>query len=118
MAQLVAVIAGHGNHGSVVGRELKFGQEGAPAALFALLDDAVSEARVGRHTACNGDIADARILRCAYQLLEQDFDDGRLQRGTQVGLMLLDEVGVLLHGIAQRVEERGLPRKMNYLGEN
>ena len=47
IAVLVVVVACHGNHCGVVGRELEFRQERAPAALEALLDDAVAQSRVG-----------------------------------------------------------------------
>lgn len=111
-AQLVAVVARHGDHRGVVGGELEFGQERAPAAPAARLGDAVAQARVGRDAAGDGDVADARLLRGAHELVEQDFDDGRLQRGAEVGLAAFDEPRVGGHGVAQRVEKRSLqPRE-------
>ena len=105
-AVAVAVVSRHGDHRGVVGRELEFGQEGPPAAPCSGLGDAVAQPRVGRDA--SGDVADAGLFRGADELVEQDLDDGCLQRGAEVGLVALDELRVLGHGVAQRVEERGL----------
>ena len=104
--------ARHGDHGRVVGRELEFGQERPPAALPPFGYDAVAQARVGRNAPGDGDVADAGLLRSLDELVQQNRDDGVLQRGAEVGLALLDEVGIFGHTVAQRVEERGLePRE-------
>ena len=42
------------------------------------------------------------------ELLHQDVDDGSLEGGTEVGLTLLDEVGILLQLITEGIEEGGL----------
>ena len=107
VAPQVAVVARHGDHRRVVGRELELRKERSPAAPAARFGDAVAQARVGRDAARDGDVADARLLRGADEFVEQNLDDGPLQRGAEVGLVRLDEVGVCGHGVAQRVEERG-----------
>ena len=70
--------------------------------------DGGTHATVGRYASTDGDGLDARGLDSLAEFVHQDFDDGALQRGGQVGLVLLDEVGILLKGIAQGVEERRL----------
>ena len=53
-------------------------------------------------------MSDARLLDGLLQLLHQHVDDGPLQRCGNVLLVFLNKVGVVLHPLLQRVEERRL----------
>ena len=57
VAPQVAVVARHGDHRRVVGRELELRKERSPAAPAARFGDAVAQARVGRDAARDGDVA-------------------------------------------------------------
>ncbi len=67
--------------------------------------DGVTEARVGRDAAGDGDVADAGFFGSPGQLLKEDVDDGLLEGGSQVGFILLNEPGIFPELVAQEIEE-------------
>ena len=101
----ILVVTGDGDHGGIVGSEDALGDEGPQAVTTGVVLDSGSHAAVGRDSATDGDGLDAGGLDGLAELVHQDLDDSALQRGSQVGLVLLDEVGILLQGVAQGVEE-------------
>ena len=101
----VLVVAGDGDHRGVVGGEDALGDEGAQAVATGIVLDGSTHATVGRDAAANGDGLDAGVLDGAAELVHKYLDDGALQRGGQVSLVLLDEVGVVLERVAQGVQE-------------
>lgn len=94
-----------GDHCGIVGGEYTLGDERLEAVTACIVLDGGTHATVGRHTAADGDGLDARCLNGLAELVHQNLDDRALQRGGQVGLVLLDEVGILLECITQGVEE-------------
>lgn len=101
----VLVVAGDGNHRGIVGGEDALGDERLEAVTTGIVLDGGTHTAVGRHTAADGDDLDAGGLDGLAELIHQNLDDGALQRGSQVGLVLLDKVGILLECIAQGIKE-------------
>ena len=102
------VVSGDGDHRGVVGRELELGQIGVPAALAAFGFDAGAKAAVGGHAAADRNLPDPRQLRGLDELVQQDVDQGLLERSAEVLLVLLQELRVLRHLVPDEIQERSL----------
>ena len=71
-----------------------------------MVTEGVAQAGVGRNAPRHSHFADAGVGHGAAQFVHQNIDDGGLQRGAEIGLVLLHEVRIVLQRVAEGVEER------------
>ena len=88
------VIAGNCYHCRIVGGELELGKECPPAPLLAFENDSLPEGAVGRYASAYADVLDAGLRGGLDEFVQQNVYQGFLERGTEVTLVLLDEVRV------------------------
>ena len=70
-----------------------------------MFGESVAHATIGRYSASHSHFLDASLLDSLAHLVHQDIDNGLLQRRAEIGLVFLNEIWVLLDGIAQCIEE-------------
>ena len=100
--------AGNCDHSRIVGSELELRQECRPSPLASLLFDSGAQTAVRRHSSTNRNLLDASMFRCLYELIHQDIDQGLLEAGAYISLVLLHELRILRHLVTHEVQERCL----------
>ena len=73
-----------------------------------MIAEGIAETVVGTYATSHSHVLDARLLHSHAELLHQDIHDGKLDACSQVELVLLYEVRIRSHPLAQTVEETGL----------
>ena len=73
-----------------------------------MLTESITQSVIGRNTSGNSHFLYFILLGGFAQLIHQDIYDGSFQRCRQIRLVMFDEIGVVLHPVAQRVKKRGL----------
>ena len=71
-----------------------------------MVTESVTQAGVGRNAPCHSHFADAGVGHSAAQFVHQNINDSGLQRGAEIGLVLIHEVRIVLQRVAEGVEER------------
>ena len=91
---LKLIVAHDAYHGGVVGGIAKFRNIDGPTIAFLGIIERVAQSIVSTHATSHRHVIDACLLNSLLQLLHQDINDSPLQRGSNVLLVLLYEVGV------------------------
>ena len=99
------VISGNRNHSRIVCSKLEFRQIRVPATFLALECDPFAEAAVGRYSAANGNLPYAGLLRRLDELVQQYVNEGFLEAGADILLVLLHEFRVLGNLVPDEVEQ-------------
>ena len=108
LAMKVFVVACDGYHGSIVGGVAELGDVDGPTIALGMLAEGISQAIVGRDATSQSHMLDACLLDSQTQFAHKDVNDCELKARSQVLLMMLNEVRVFLHPVAEVVEKRGL----------
>lgn len=79
-----------------------------PSVFLAYSGQLVAQSGVGGDATCDGHLVDAVCESCFFEFFQKESDNAVLDRGTEVGFVVFDEVGIFLESVAKEVEERGL----------
>lgn len=96
------------NHCRIIGGIAELRDIDGPAKALGMIAEGIAETVVGTHATSHSHMLDARLLHSHAELLHQDIHDGELNACSQVELVLLYEVRIRSHPLAQTVEETGL----------
>ena len=81
----------------------ELGDVDGPTIALGMLMEGISQTIVGRDAPCQCHMLDTCLLDSQTQLSHEDIDDREFKACRQVFLMVLDEVGILFHPIAEIV---------------
>lgn len=99
-------ISGNSHHGGIVGSEEPWRYEGCKSTASAVVGYGIAYTGVGRYTSAYGYCGDPCLPDSLVELVHQYVYDCLLERGGQIGTVLIDEVGVCFKIVSQGVQKR------------
>lgn len=101
-------ISGNGYHGSIVRSELELRKIGSPPAFLSFFRDRGTQSAIGGNSATYGYLPDAGGLGGLDEFVHKNLYQSPLEAGTDIFLVLLQELRIIGHAVADEIQKRGL----------
>ena len=91
------------DHGCIVGGIGERRDVHLPTMATTKIQQSIAQSAIGTHATCYGYLVDFEVFGSSFELVDEDVDDGLLQRSTKVSFVLLDEIFVFLEMVAEEI---------------